>query len=110
MPSKHRQEGEEREPLMGDSSSFDIKVDDISQLFDPKSDEQLQKLGGVDAICKKLKVDPSFGLSADQGSNQDAFKERQEHFGRNVLPEPKSKTFLQLLWAAYNDKTLIMLR
>ncbi|CEI89022.1 Putative Calcium-translocating P-type ATPase, PMCA-type [Rhizopus microsporus] len=109
MPSKHRQEGEEREPLMGDSSSFDIKVDDISQLFDPKSDEQLQKLGGVDAICKKLKVDPSFGLSADEGSNQDAFKERQEHFGRNVLPEPKSKTFLQLLWAAYNDKTLIML-
>lgn len=100
---------EEREPLLN-GSSFDITVDDITQLFDPKSEEQLQKLGGVSSICKKLQVDPSLGLSADQGSNQSSFQERQKHFGKNVLPEPKTKSFLQLLWAAYNDKTLIMLR
>ncbi|KAG0941813.1 hypothetical protein G6F57_007328 [Rhizopus arrhizus] len=99
---------EEREPLLN-GSSFDITVDDITQLFDPKSEEQLQKLGGVNSICKKLQVDPSLGLSADQGSNQSSFQERQKHFGKNVLPEPKTKSFLQLLWAAYNDKTLIML-
>ncbi|KAG1455528.1 hypothetical protein G6F56_007043 [Rhizopus delemar] len=105
MPSRH----EESEPLLN-GSSFDITVDDISQLFDPKSDEQLHKLGGVDTICKKLQVDPSLGLSSDQSSNQDSFKERQAYFGKNILPEPKTKSFLQLLWAAYNDKTLIMLR
>ncbi|KAI8382260.1 PMCA-type calcium-translocating P-type ATPase [Blakeslea trispora] len=63
-------------------------------------------------ICKRVRVDPSTGLSADEGSSdssQQPFQDRQSYYGRNILPEPKTKSFLQLLWAAYNDKTLIML-
>ncbi|KAI8991117.1 PMCA-type calcium-translocating P-type ATPase [Mycotypha africana] len=108
---------EERQSLVNNNyqnggGHFDISVEELSDLFDPKNEELLQKLGGVKAICKKVKVDPSTGLSADEGSTssgQQPYQDRQATFGRNVLPEPPSKTFLQLLWAAYNDKTLIML-
>lgn len=109
---------EERESLLNGGSgsshgSFGMSAQELSDLIDPKNFDLLKKVGGVDAICKKIKVDPSVGLSADEGasnSSESAFSERQAQFGKNVLPEPKSKTFLQLLWAAYNDKTLIMLR
>lgn len=107
---------EERESLLNGGSSdgqFGMSAEELSDLIDPKNFDLLKKVGGVDAICKKIKVDPSVGLSADEGSSnssESAFSERQAQFGKNVLPEPKSKTFLQLLWAAYNDKTLIMLR
>ncbi|KAI8388871.1 PMCA-type calcium-translocating P-type ATPase [Radiomyces spectabilis] len=110
---------EEERPLLNDnggsdhaSSSFDISTHDLTQLVDPKNPDLLKKLGGVQAICKKLRVDPKSGLSADEGasrSDESPFKDREQAFGRNVLPEAKSKSFLQLLWAAYNDKTLIML-
>jgi Ca2+-transporting ATPase len=107
----------EREPLLQKKKtgggSFELSPDDLGALIDPKNNELLKKMGGVEAICKKLKVDPASGLGADEGassSSEEAFADRQAHFGRNVLPEPKTKTFLELLWAAYNDKTLIMLR
>lgn len=102
----------ERERLVHESSHFDISAEELSDLFDPKNDDKLKKLGGVKELCKKVRVNPSEGLSNDEGSSssdQAAFGDRQEHFGRNVLPEPPTKSFLQLLWAAYNDKTLIML-
>lgn len=108
---------EERESLVnhhgGSEGHFDLSAEQLSELFDPKNEDLLKKLGGVESICKKIQVDTSVGLSADEGSSQSdqsAFQDRQAHFGKNILPEPKTKTFLQLLWAAYNDKTLIMLR
>lgn len=97
----------------GSNGHFGMSVGELSDLIDPKNFDLLKKIGGVKAVCKKIQVDTSVGLSADEGSgssNEQAFSDRQAHFGRNVLPEPQSKTFLQLLWAAYNDKTLIMLR
>ncbi|KAL9552216.1 hypothetical protein MBANPS3_003883 [Mucor bainieri] len=107
---------EERESLVdhhgGSEGHFDLSAEQLSELFDPKNEDLLKKLGGVKSICKKIQVDTSVGLSADEGSSQSdqsAFQDRQAHFGKNILPEPKTKTFLQLLWAAYNDKTLIML-
>ncbi|KAG2196901.1 hypothetical protein INT47_005125 [Mucor saturninus] len=96
----------------GSNGHFDMSAKELSDLIDPKNFDLLKKIGGVKAICKKIGVDTSVGLSADEGSSsssEQAFADRQAHFGRNVLPEPPSKTFLQLLWAAYNDKTLIML-
>lgn len=113
---------EERESLLGGQSSssnnnnngqFGISAQELSDLIDPKNFDLLKKMGGVKDICKNIKVDPSVGLSADEGStnsSENPFTDRQQQFGKNILPEPKSKTFLQLLWAAYNDKTLIMLR
>jgi Ca2+-transporting ATPase len=93
-------------------SHFDITAEQLSELFDPKNEDKLEKLGGVKGLCKKVRVNPSEGLSNDEGSShseQSPFQDRQQHFGKNILPEPTTKSFLQLLWAAYNDKTLIML-
>jgi Ca2+-transporting ATPase len=108
-------EAEEREELLHNDSNgqFDISPHELSELIDPKNYDLLKKMGGVSKICSMISVDTSVGLSADEGSsnsNENAFSDRQTHFGKNILPEPKSKTFLQLLWAAYNDKILIMLR
>ncbi|KAI7891004.1 PMCA-type calcium-translocating P-type ATPase [Mucor mucedo] len=38
-----------------------------------------------------------------------AFPQRKHAFGSNVLPETQSKTIYQLMWIAFQDKTLILL-
>ncbi|KAJ5679735.1 hypothetical protein N7462_007979 [Penicillium macrosclerotiorum] len=37
------------------------------------------------------------------------FADRHRVFGTNALPEAKKKTFVKLLWDAYNDKIIILL-
>ncbi|KAL0075273.1 PMCA-type calcium-translocating P-type ATPase [Phycomyces blakesleeanus] len=102
-------------PLLGSDQQhnpFGVSPSQLTDLVDPKSPELLKKLGGTQAVLKKLRVDPKSGLSSDEGvesSSDKAFSDRQSVFGRNILPETISKSFLQLLWAAYNDKTLILL-
>lgn len=43
-----------------------------------------------------------------EGKPEDISKRKQE-FGQNVIPPKKSKTFLQLVWEALQDVTLIIL-
>ncbi|KAI7861506.1 PMCA-type calcium-translocating P-type ATPase [Spinellus fusiger] len=105
---------QQQRPLLGhqETSSFGVSVNQLVELVDPKNYDQLQQLGGTLGVCKKLRVDPQLGLSSDEGvesSQETAFKERQAVFGRNLLPETVCKSFLALLWAGYNDKTLILL-
>ena len=45
------------------------------------------------------------GLPNTTSDNAD----RMERFGSNVLPAPKPKSFLSLVWAAMKDTTLIIL-
>ncbi|KAB8271875.1 hypothetical protein BDV30DRAFT_249797 [Aspergillus minisclerotigenes] len=42
-------------------------------------------------------------------SSSSQFFDRFRIFGRNTLPEPRSKSFLKLLWDAYNDRIIILL-
>ncbi|CAO3610583.1 unnamed protein product [Cunninghamella blakesleeana] len=109
---------EERQPLLNgnqkkyENTYFNINIEKLQALVDPKSPALLKEIGGPNKLCQLLKVDPTKGLSSDEDKDTSeaiAFSKRQEAFGKNVLPEATSKTFLQLLWAAYNDKTLIML-
>ncbi|KAI9244834.1 PMCA-type calcium-translocating P-type ATPase [Phascolomyces articulosus] len=105
---------EEQRPLISNDhqGSFGVSPQELSHLVDPKSPHLLERLGGTEQLAKKLRVDVRVGLSTDEGverSSDMPFTERQAVFGRNVLPEAQSKTFMELLWAAYNDKTLIML-
>ena len=102
---------EERRPLINNDhqGSFGVSPEELQHLVDPKSPDLLERMGGTEQLARKLRVDVGVGLSADEGverSSDEPFNERQAVFGRNVLPEAQSKTFMELLWAAYNDKTL----
>lgn len=62
-----------------------------------------EKYETVEGICDRLHTDSQSGLSG----NLDDLCQRRKEFGRNELPETKSKTFLQLVLAAVSDKVLI---
>ncbi|KAJ3596271.1 hypothetical protein NHX12_002680 [Muraenolepis orangiensis] len=61
--------------------------------------------GGVGGLCGKLRTSPVHGLD---GTPED-MERRREQFGRNIIPPKKPKTFLQLVWEALQDVTLIIL-
>nr|ABL63470.1 plasma membrane calcium ATPase [Pinctada fucata] len=64
-----------------------------------------EKYGGVIELCKKLFTSPNEGLSGAPADLED----RRTVFGSNVIPPKPPKTFLQLVWEALQDVTLIIL-
>lgn len=53
----------------------------------------------------KLSLSPAAGLDG----NPEDINRRKQEFGRNVIPPKKPKTFMQLVWEALQDITLIIL-
>ncbi|XP_013915809.1 PREDICTED: plasma membrane calcium-transporting ATPase 4-like isoform X4 [Thamnophis sirtalis] len=88
---------------------FGCSVMDLRNLMELRSAEAVTRIndtyGGVHNICKRLKTSPVEGLS---GNPADLEKRRQA-FGQNFIPPKKAKTFLQLVWEALQDVTLIIL-
>lgn len=68
--------------------------------------DKVKEIGGVEEICKKLKVDPVSGLSTDDERD---ISQRVAAFGRNYIEPKKPKTFIQLMWEAVQEITLIIL-
>lgn len=73
------------------SDGFTMSVEDLAPLTDPTDPTLPSQLGGIEAICKALKVDPKVGLRSDEasasslgGSDQAKFESRSKHFGHNV--------------------------
>ncbi|CAG8457426.1 10486_t:CDS:10 [Diversispora eburnea] len=109
----------ERAPLLNEeerereSDYFAFTPDQLAKLVDPKSPELLREMGGSKKILEGLKVDPTAGLSSDEGledtKQRQPFHLRRKYFGRNVLPEVKQQSLISLIWEAYQDKTLILL-
>ncbi|CAE1239789.1 ATP2B [Acanthosepion pharaonis] len=64
-----------------------------------------KEYGGVLEMCKKLYTSPSEGLSG----NPYDLEHRRQVFGSNVIPPKPPKSFLQLVWEALQDVTLIIL-
>ncbi|XP_030748678.1 plasma membrane calcium-transporting ATPase 2 isoform X1 [Sitophilus oryzae] len=92
----------------GRPAQYGISLKQLRDLMEHRGREGIQKvheLGGVQEICKKLYTSPSEGLS---GSNVD-LEHRRETFGSNSIPPKPPKTFLQLVWEALQDITLIIL-
>ncbi|KAF9131216.1 hypothetical protein BGX30_013197 [Mortierella sp. GBA39] len=110
---------------------FAFTPNELMDLYDPKAPEKLDEYGGVDSILAGLHANPTKGLStphnkplasvvtsgekvvedhhqpsADQSVT---FEDREQHFGRNVLPKRKPKTIFQLMWMALQEKILILL-
>ncbi|XP_062998124.1 plasma membrane calcium-transporting ATPase 4 isoform X4 [Elgaria multicarinata webbii] len=93
----------------GHEGEFGCSVMDLRNLMELRSSEAVTRIndtyGGVHNICKRLKTSPVEGLS---GNPADLEKRRQA-FGENFIPPKKAKTFLQLVWEALQDVTLIIL-
>ncbi|XP_073416861.1 plasma membrane calcium-transporting ATPase 4 isoform X2 [Dendrobates tinctorius] len=88
---------------------FGCSVQELRDLMELRSGEAVNRIrdnyGGVSSICRRLKTSPVEGLS---GNLADLEKRRQT-FGKNFIPPKKAKTFLQLVWEALQDVTLIIL-
>lgn len=63
----------------------------------------LDALGGVTGFMAKLGVNPETGF------NQEEVHIQRELYGTNAFPESPMDTFLELLWAACMDTTLLIL-
>ncbi|ORX36943.1 hypothetical protein BD324DRAFT_627796 [Kockovaella imperatae] len=119
-----------------DPTPFKEKPSTLAVLVDPKSLESLEKIGGSAGLLAGLGVDPTRGLQAgadeaqvgetrrvDEEAAIEAapsanksgpewkanLEERRRVYGRNDLPERKSKSLLLLMWIAFKDKVLILL-
>nr|XP_022915535.1 plasma membrane calcium-transporting ATPase 2 isoform X3 [Onthophagus taurus] len=92
----------------GRPAQYGITLKQLRDLMEHRGREgvtKVQDLGGVQEICKKLYTSPNEGLS---GSQVDC-DHRRETFGSNCIPPKPPKTFLQLVWEALQDITLIIL-
>jgi P-type Ca2+ transporter type 2C len=105
-----------------DPTPFAFKPLELAALVDPKTLQDLDKMGGLQGLCTGLGTSPTTGLSAHslgQGAGADGEKsggegpfaaplsDRQRVYGTNSLPTRASKTLLQLMWLALKDKVLV---
>lgn len=88
---------------------YKFTAQQLSELVDPKNPELLEKYGGLKGIADALKVDVNKGLPQQKPDEPNQFTDREAVFGRNVLPETKSKSLLELMWIALHDKIMIIL-
>ncbi|NP_999517.1 plasma membrane calcium-transporting ATPase 1 [Sus scrofa] len=88
---------------------FGITLADVRALMELRSTDALRKIqesyGDVYGICTRLKTSPVEGLSGNPAD----IERREAVFGKNFIPPKKPKTFLQLVWEALQDVTLIIL-
>ncbi|XP_071059365.1 plasma membrane calcium-transporting ATPase 2 [Pseudochaenichthys georgianus] len=90
-------------------AGFGCSVMELRSLMEMRGPEAVVKLQddytGTEGLCKRLKTSPTEGLAGDQTD----LDKRKEIYGKNVIPPKKPKTFLQLVWEALQDVTLIIL-
>uniref|UniRef100_A0A667Z9I3 Calcium-transporting ATPase n=1 Tax=Myripristis murdjan TaxID=586833 RepID=A0A667Z9I3_9TELE len=88
---------------------FSCSVKELRSLMELQGLEGVARIqesyGDVNGLCARLRTSPVDGLD---GNSEDINRRKQE-FGRNVIPPKKPKTFLQLVWEALQDVTLIIL-
>ncbi|XP_069500010.1 plasma membrane calcium-transporting ATPase 2 isoform X7 [Ambystoma mexicanum] len=91
------------------AAEFGCTLDELRSLMELRGTEGVVKIkehfGDMDGLCRHLKTSPTEGLP---GTDADLEKRRQV-YGHNFIPPKKPKTFLQLVWEALQDVTLIIL-
>ncbi|KAK1931963.1 Plasma membrane calcium-transporting ATPase 3 [Phytophthora citrophthora] len=90
-------------------ASFKLVTGDLIRLVETpheKQHEVLSNLGGLEGIAAALNVNLKQGL--DSGDTGD-LQRREDSFGKNYVPPPRSKSFLELMWAAFHDITIVIL-
>uniref|UniRef100_A0AAQ5ZTX4 Calcium-transporting ATPase n=1 Tax=Amphiprion ocellaris TaxID=80972 RepID=A0AAQ5ZTX4_AMPOC len=88
---------------------FGVTMMELRSLMELRSGEAVNKIrdtyGDVQGLCRRLKTSSIEGLSG----NPNDLEKRHTAFGKNFIPPKKPKTFLQLVWEALQDVTLIIL-
>ncbi|AJS23320.1 Pmc1p [Saccharomyces cerevisiae YJM1342] len=94
----------------GAYDNFKLSKNQLSDLHNPKSIRSFVRLFGYESnsLFKYLKTDKNAGISLPEISNYRKTN-RYKNYGDNSLPERIPKSFLQLVWAAFNDKTMQLL-
>ena len=89
---------------------FRLSKSQLSDLHNPKSIGSFIKLFGYESssFFKYLKTDKNAGISLSEKTDYRKTN-RYKNYGDNSLPERIPKSFLQLVWAAFNDKTMQLL-
>lgn len=106
---------------------------DLMELRGNEAVDAIKDMGGVTGLCKKLRTSESQGKkdwlacssqrsqsssiptgafsspSAGLSGRSDDLERRRDVFGSNVIPPKPPKTFLELVWEALQDVTLIIL-
>ncbi|KAG7215440.1 hypothetical protein INR49_022510 [Caranx melampygus] len=94
----------------------------LTELRGPDAKAKLKKsYRGVNGLCDRVRTSPVqefksmnifqlvFFLKPGLDGNLEDIARRKKVFGQNVIPPKKPKTFLQLVWEALQDVTLIIL-
>ncbi|CAL8242518.1 unnamed protein product [Merluccius merluccius] len=88
---------------------FGCSLKDLRSLMELRGAEGMSKItesyGDIQGLCNRLKTSPIDGLSGQPAD----IEKRKTVFGQNLIPPKKPKTFLQLVWEALQDVTLIIL-
>ncbi|XP_053154078.1 plasma membrane calcium-transporting ATPase 3 isoform X1 [Hemicordylus capensis] len=94
---------------MNHAGGFGCTLSELRSLMELRGAEALQKVQetytDVNGLCRRLKTSPTEGLS----DNVADLEKRRQIYGQNFIPPKKPKTFLQLVWEALQDVTLIIL-
>src|ERR1700679_3986181 len=77
-----------------------MSPDRIHWLLENQAIEELDRLNGVKGIAKQLGVSLATGEKLNETTTM---------YGKNVMPEKKPPNIFQFMWAAYQDKTLVLL-
>ncbi|ETN42746.1 calcium-translocating P-type ATPase, PMCA-type [Cyphellophora europaea CBS 101466] len=117
------------------SSTFALSPDFLHELVSSKQIEKLRSIGGLSGLESALRTDLTNGLNADEDSLQPlsgspaqpikrrqsivhihlgegehkGFSTRRNAYSDNTLPPRKSKSFLRLVFDAFNDKLMFLL-
>ncbi|XP_066473514.1 plasma membrane calcium-transporting ATPase 3 isoform X13 [Tiliqua scincoides] len=91
------------------AGGFGCTLSELRSLMELRGAEAIQKVQeaytDVSGLCRRLKTSPTEGIS----DNTADLEKRRQIYGQNLIPPKKPKTFLQLVWEALQDVTLIIL-
>ncbi|XP_056590536.1 plasma membrane calcium-transporting ATPase 2 isoform X2 [Triplophysa dalaica] len=91
------------------AGGFGCGLMELRSIMEVRGTEAVVKIqedyGGIEGLCQRLKTSTTEGLEDDSSD----LEKRRETLGQNLIPPKKPKTFLQLVWEALQDVTLIIL-
>uniref|UniRef100_H2Z407 Calcium-transporting ATPase n=1 Tax=Ciona savignyi TaxID=51511 RepID=H2Z407_CIOSA len=91
------------------ADEYGCTLNELKTLMEFRGAEGIQKIKecfeDTNGLCKRLKTSPSDGLN----ERPEELDNRRAVFGQNLIPPKKPKTFIELVWEAVQDVTLIIL-